>query len=355
MLQILLNAFIMPNPYDRSVDEYWRVRLINIYLILSTGVFGFFSLFNLFIVGLYSNAIADIIALVFIFIIFGYYRQTRRVDITSLLVSLNICLISFTIIVISPKHFGVIYWSIFVPIFSMLLLGRKRGLSYSVIYYTLLIAYLGSVVDKEISAHQFVEFIIISLVLIAVIYYYEFNRLEAYTLIQRAAVEDPLTGLSNRRHFNKVFEDELHRAQRNDFPFVFFIMDIDHFKHFNDTQGHLEGDMALKRVAEVLRHHFRRSGDEVFRLGGEEFGGILSSGSHNDYLGYLEKLRSSIESLAISNVTKTADVITASFGVSITTDAGSVSPVEIYQKTDEALYRAKEKGRNRIEIVLLPE
>ena len=209
--------------------------------------------------------------------------------------------------------------------------------------------------DKEISAHEFIEFVIISLVLVAVIYYYEFNRLEAYTLIQRAAVEDPLTGLSNRRHFNKVFEDELHRAQRNDFPFVFFIMDIDHFKQFNDTQGHLEGDLALKRVAEVLRHHFRRSGDEVFRLGGEEFGGILSSGSHNDYLGYLEKLRSSIESLAISNVTTTADVITASFGVSITTDAGSVTPVEIYQKTDEALYRAKEKGRNRIEIVLLPE
>lgn len=355
MYQAILKLIVLPNPYERGANDFWRVRLINIYLILTILVFVFFTLFNLYITKLYPNAIADIFGLVFVLLIVAYYRRTRRVDVASLLVALNICLISFAIIVITPKHSGVMYWSIFVPIFSILLMSRQKGARYSLIYYGFLFAYLGSLVGEEISAHEFVEFVLISLVLVAVLYFYEFNRLEAYALIQRASIEDPLTGLHNRRQFNKLFEDELHRAARNEMPFIFFIMDIDHFKHFNDTQGHLEGDKALQQVAELLQHHFRRSGDEVFRLGGEEFGGILSPGQHDDYLGYMEKLRKAVESLAIPNATETADVMTASFGLSITTDPGAVTPIKVYQKTDEALYRAKEKGRNRIEIVLLPE
>lgn len=354
MIRTLLNPFILPNPHDRGLNDYWRVRLINIYLVMTTLVFSFFLLFNLFVVQLYPSAVADVFGLIFVFLIITYYRRTCGVEATSLLVALNIGFISFAVIVITPKDFGVIYWSIFVPIFSMLLLGRKRGLAYTSLYYAVLIAYLGSVVSKGLSAHQFIEFVAISLVLVAVIYYYEFNRLEAYTLIQRASIEDPLTGLFNRRQFNKIFEDELNRAQRSNSPVVFFIMDIDHFKHYNDTQGHYEGDKVLQKVAEVLQHHFRRSGDEVFRLGGEEFGGILNPGQHDDYLGYMEKLRSTIESLAIPNITETSRVVTASFGLSITTDASAVTPMEVYQKTDGALYRAKQSGRNRIEIVVLP-
>lgn len=355
MFRRFLKPFILPNPFERGVNDYWRVRLINVYLVLTTVVFGFFSLFNLFVVKLYPNAIADIIGLIFVLATVAYYRKTGRVETTSTLVVLNIFLISFAIIVVAAKDYGVLFWSIFTPIFSLFLLGRKRGLGYTALYYLLLFAYLGSRLGQDISLHLFLEFAIISMVLVAVISYYELNRIEAYALIQKASIEDPLTGLFNRRHFNTVFEDELRRAQRNHTPFVFFIMDIDHFKHYNDTQGHHEGDVVLRKIAGVLQYHFRRSGDEVFRLGGEEFGGILSPGQHEDYLGYMDKLRQAIEDLAIPHPTGAAGVVTASFGLSITTDAGAVKPMELYQKTDEALYRAKQKGRNRIDMVILPE
>lgn len=355
MLRALLKPYFLSNPFERSVNDYWRVRLINIYLVLTTVVFSFFTLFNLFVVRLYPNAIADIIGLGFVLATVAYYRRTGRVETTSTMVVINICLVSFAIIVVAAKDYGILFWSIFVPIFSLFLLGRKKGLGYTAVYYFVLFAYLGSRLGQDISGHLFVEFTVISLVLVAVVYYYELNRIEAYALIQRVSIEDPLTGLFNRRHFNTLFEDELHRAQRNQLPFVFFIMDIDHFKHYNDTQGHHEGDKVLKIIAEVMQHHFRRSGDEVFRLGGEEFGGILSPGQHNDYLGYMEKLRQAIEDLAIPHATETASVVTASFGLSITTDASALTATELYQKTDEALYRAKQKGRNRIEIVLLPD
>lgn len=145
------------------------------------------------------------------------------------------------------------------------------------------------------------------------------------------------------------------RARRNGTPLLFFIMDIDNFKHLNDTQGHQEGDRVLQRIAQVLLSHFRRTDDELFRLGGEEFGGILSTSQHDDYLGYIEKLRQTIESLAIPNRIESSDVVTASFGFSITTDANVLTPMEVYRKTDEALYWAKQKGRNRVELVLLPD
>ena len=355
MFRALLNAFILPNPFDRGVNDYWRVRLINVYLILTVLVFGFFSLFNLFVVRLYPNAIADIFGLLFVLAIVAYYRRSGNVGVTSSLVVSNIFLISLAIIIVAAKDYGVLFWSIFVPIFSLFLLGRKRGLLYTVLYYAMLLSYLSTRLGLDITPHLFIEFIAISMVLVAVVYYYELNRIEAYTLIQQVSIEDPLTGLYNRRRFNDLFEDELRRAQRNHRPFVFFIMDIDHFKHFNDTHGHHEGDKVLKQIAEVMQQYFRRSGDEVFRLGGEEFGGILSPGQHDDYLGYMEKLRQAIEELAIPHASTPAGVVTASFGLSIITDIGNITPMEVYQRTDEALYRAKQSGRNRIDVVLLPD
>jgi diguanylate cyclase (GGDEF)-like protein len=355
MLQRLFAPFVLPNPFERSDNDYWRVRLINIYLVLTTFVFSFFTLFNLFVVKLYPNAIADMVGLVFVIGSVLYYRASGRVDITSVLVVANIYLISIAIIIVAPKDYGILFWSIFAPIFSLYLLGRKKGLLYTCGYYAVLIAYLLTQLGSSVSMHLFVEFVIVSLILVAVIYYYELNRSEAYTLVQRAAIEDPLTGVYNRRQFNRLFEEEFRRAEREKRPFIFFIMDIDYFKHYNDSHGHQQGDIALQRIGEALRHHFRRSGDVVFRLGGEEFGGIINPSDDDNYLAYLEQLREAIASLGIEHRTEVAAVMTASFGLSIIHRPGALTPNEIYKRTDEALYRAKQTGRNRIEMVLLSE
>lgn len=354
MFRALFKPFILPNPFERALYDYWRVRLINIYLVLASLVFALFALFNLFVSGLYANAMIEIVGLIFVLAIIVYYRFSGRVEVTSTLVVLNVVIVSFAIVVAAPKDYGAIYWSIFVPIYSLFLLGRKKGMVYTVVYYAALIAYLISLLGQEITFHQLITFSSITLVLVAGLYYYELTRVDAYSLIERASIEDHLTGLFNRRHFTNLFDDGLRRAQRNNSAFVFFIMDVDHFKHFNDSRGHHEGDRVLRKIAEVLQQHFRRSGDEVFRLGGEEFGGILCAEQHENYLGYMEGLRQAIEDLAITHAASPAGVVTASFGLTIVTDAAEVTPMEVYQKTDETLYRAKQKGRNRVEMVLLP-
>lgn len=355
MFRNVVKFFSLPNPFDRGENDYWRLRLINAYLVLTTFVFGFFTLFNLFVVDLYPNAIADIVGLLLVIATFAYYRRSGRVDITSRLVVFNIYLISIAIIIVATKNYGILFWSIFAPIFSLFLLGRRTGLLHTGLYYTVLIGYLLTQLGTGVSVHLFIEFIIVSLILVAVIYYYELNRSEAYALIQRASIEDPLTGVYNRRQFNRLFEEEYRRAVRNHKPFIFFIMDIDNFKHYNDNYGHHEGDNALRRISALLKQHFRRSGDAVFRLGGEEFGGIINPGEHVNYLGYLEQLRQDIEELGIHNETEYGKAMTVSFGLSITPQVDTLTPMAIYQKTDAALYQAKQKGRNRIEMAILPE
>lgn len=351
MFSKLRHLLILPNPFERGVNDYWRVRLINAYLLLTLVVFSFFTVFNIAVVGLYANAIADIIGLAMALATVYDYRRKRHVGRTSVLVVLNIYLISIAIIMVAAKDYGILLWSIFAPIFSFFLLGRIRGLIATLAYYVILIAYLASQLGSEVSVHLFVEFVMVSVILVAVIYHYELNRSMAYDLIHKASVEDALTGLHNRRWFNRKFESEYHRALRLHQPYAFFIMDIDHFKHYNDANGHDKGDEVLKKVAAILEKNMRRSGDDIFRLGGEEFGGILSSEKHADIEAHVERLRREIEELAIPLDSDSERVVTASFGLSVTIPDESITPTVIYREADQALYRAKEQGRNRVEKV----
>jgi diguanylate cyclase (GGDEF)-like protein len=349
MLSRIVQPLILPNPFERGANDFWRVRLINAYLVLTVLVFTFFAVFNILVVKLYANAFADIIGLTLALATVMEYRKNRNVGRTSSLVVLNIYLISLAIIMLADKGYGILFWSIFAPIFSLFLLGRWRGLLATAVYYAILLSYLSGQLGEGLSMHLFVEFVVVSLVLIAVVYHYELNRSEAYDLIHKASVEDALTGLYNRRWFNKCFESEYHRAERNRLPFTFFIMDIDHFKRYNDCNGHDKGDEVLRQVAQVLSERMRRSGDDIFRLGGEEFGGIISSDAASDAQAYVESIRHDIEALGIAIEPGAAEVVTASFGLTITDPGDPVPLSRIYRKTDQALYRAKEKGRNRVE------
>jgi len=351
MFSKLARFLVLPNPFDQGMNDYWRVRLINAYLILTLLVFSFFSVFNIAVVGLYTNAIADLVGLLLVLITVMDYHRARNVGRTSVLVVLNIYLISIAIIMVAAKDYGILLWSIFAPIFSFFLLGRVRGLLATLVYYSVLTVYLFSEIGDQVTLHLFIEFVSVSAILVAVIYHYELNRSMAYALIHKASVEDALTGLHNRRWFNRTFESEYRRALRDMRPFIFFIMDIDHFKRYNDTNGHDQGDEVLKQVADVLARNMRRSGDEIFRLGGEEFGGILASEEHTDVYSHVEKLRREIEMLAIELEQGSDRIVTASFGLSITTPHESITPTMIYRETDQALYRAKELGRNRVERV----
>lgn len=350
MERILIRPLLLPNPFDRGSNNFWRVRLFNTYLVLTLLVFGFFAIFNFTVVNYYANGIADVVGLLLGLITIADYRINQKVERTSWFVVLNVMLLTLTIIMISPKNFGILMWSVFTPIFAFFLLGLRRGLQVTLFFYALLMAHLFSVLGTQVNTHMLVEFVAVSLALCGVIYYYELNREVTYDLIRRASLEDALTGLYNRRWFNARFEKEYLRSLRDQRPFYFFIMDIDHFKRYNDTNGHDKGDEVLCQVAEVLADNMRRAGDEAFRLGGEEFGGIISSGTLQEVTAHVEKIRRDIEALDIEIAPGSGMVVTASFGLSETSPDERIRATEVYRLTDQALYRAKELGRNRVEL-----
>ncbi len=164
--------------------------------------------------------------------------------------------------------------------------------------------------------------------------------------LYRSATRDALTGLPNRRHFQERLESELAWHQRHEAPLSLLFVDLDHFKHVNDTHGHLAGDAVLKGVAELLQDVCRVE-DEVARWGGEEFVLLLRQTPEDAALQVAERLR-----VAVAEKTFTIDGravrITTSVGVATRVGDAVTGPDELLQEADAYLYIAKESGRNRV-------
>jgi len=160
--------------------------------------------------------------------------------------------------------------------------------------------------------------------------------------LEKLANFDSLTGLFNRRKTSEILETELKRFNRNNLVFSLMFFDIDHFKKINDTYGHDIGDVVLKNFANILISNVR-SIDSVGRWGGEEFLIILIESNSEKAKIVAEKIQANLSEVNFEPVGK----ITASVGISESTD--SDSHATLIKRADEALYRAKDLGRNRIE------
>lgn len=169
-------------------------------------------------------------------------------------------------------------------------------------------------------------------------------------LIEKISITDELTGLYNRRHFNKIFQEEVEKAASEREYLTCIMLDIDHYKKYNDTYGHYEGDEVLRKLGKKIKELAGRANDFVFRLGGEEFGMIISGITQEESYEYAEGLRSSIESMGIEHATSSSSgVITVSVGVAAVKVDG-LREEDIYKLADEALYQSKTSGRNRVTL-----
>ncbi|MEI9937572.1 MAG: GGDEF domain-containing protein [Pseudomonadota bacterium] len=164
--------------------------------------------------------------------------------------------------------------------------------------------------------------------------------------MRNLSVRDPLTGLFNRRYMQETLAQEQHRATRNRTQLAVIMIDIDHFKQFNDKFGHDGGDAILRALGAFLKNHVRRS-DVVCRYGGEEFALILSPSTTDGALQRAEKLRAAIGRLKVHHANQDLGAITLSFGVAIFPD-NALDTASLIKAADVALYQAKHQGRNRV-------
>lgn len=160
---------------------------------------------------------------------------------------------------------------------------------------------------------------------------------------------DALTGIPNRRNFDEHLKQEWQRGIRSQRPISMLLMDIDHFKRFNDALGHPAGDTCLQRVASVLSGSLLRCTDFVARYGGEEFACILSETDLEGALGVARRIKARLASAAISHPdSPVSQHVTLSIGLATLVPDPQILPVDLTLEADRRLYEAKRQGRNRV-------
>ena len=169
--------------------------------------------------------------------------------------------------------------------------------------------------------------------------------------LQKLTCQDGLTGIANRRRFDDFIRKECLRSARENTPISLVLIDIDYFKLYNDNYGHLKGDDCLQKVAETLECAVQRPADIVARYGGEEFAVVLPSTDANGAVKIADSLRHAIESLELPHAySPLCNIVTISMGIACKVASEKASPADLIEMADEALYEAKNAGRNQSKV-----
>lgn len=176
----------------------------------------------------------------------------------------------------------------------------------------------------------------------------------ANQMLSELSLKDPLTKLGNRRFFEESLQRAGGVAQRENKPLSLMMIDVDNFKHFNDTYGHQAGDRLLQQIATVFKRGLHRASDMSARYGGEEFSIILLDTPLSGALQVAERLRLGVEAYQVPNEVKKGDVVTISIGVATANPRTKYELSALVQAADAALYEAKESGRNCVVAAKLP-
>jgi diguanylate cyclase (GGDEF)-like protein len=174
----------------------------------------------------------------------------------------------------------------------------------------------------------------------------------------QTAQQDPLTGLGNRRRLDNILDTAVSVARHSAAPLAVLMIDVDHFKDYNDHYGHLAGDACLRAIAHALRGGLIRRGDEVLRYGGEEFAVVLADTRESEAMAVAERLRMAVRVMDLPHAAQEGGIVTISLGVAVmepspagpgrTGERRIVDARTLIEAADHALYQAKEGGRDRI-------
>ena len=349
-----------------SQNDVRKYILLNILILVSSLILFIFVIINIFYIHNYSLIAIDTLG--FIANMYALYdlKKSRSLQTASIIATMNAFFLLLGVVYFGEAKSFVLVWVIFFPVFAIFINGCRKGFVISIIFYVLAfyIAYrhIGIWLDGMWDIASFARFVMSNLGMLFITYFFE-NSFEAahkelaknrnieqqyIRALEEASITDPLTKLYNRRHLDYLFHEQFQKAKEHQSYFGLFVLDLDFFKDYNDAYGHIAGDEALKKVAHVLKESMRREADSAFRLGGEEFAGLLMADSQEKIATSIEHVKENIAALGIEHKKSCCEHLTASIGVCIIHDFSKEDFDQMYKIADDALYEAKHSGRNCI-------
>lgn len=239
-------------------------------------------------------------------------------------------------------------WQLLVPLAAFTVTGAREGAWWSAAAFVTVLAICA--LRWPVYAPLPIALLLIAHATAGVALYFYTDHCEcSLRTVDRLSHTDPLTNVYNRQFFDELIQQAFNRSRRAVEPLAVFMIDIDHFKLFNDTFGHVAGDTALAAVAGVIKSSARRATDLVFRYGGEEFC-VFSAGLDEGAAAMLaETILDGVRTLDLAHVAGTPGGLTVSIGYVHRTQLDAESVDGLLRNADAALYRAKRRGRNRSE------
>ncbi len=352
-------------------DEYnplqTKLLLLNAMFFITIIINLLFMFINLFLIQTYFLFFINVFMLTLISYALYLLREKDQHVLASYIGNATLFVSFVAIILLKHGENYTMIWTYFFVPFSIVTLGAKKGLmvSFTFIMTILAITFAGiySWDSPNWSTKTYLRFSLAHFVMLYVIYAIQNSNESAnlkieklrqkeklqLKLLEKLSITDTLTSLYNRRFFEEIFPRQILRANSHKELLTFFTLDLDYFKQYNDTYGHQKGDWALQQIAEILKEIFNKSDDYTFRMGGEEFAGIYLDGSESNVHLLINEIAEKLKERAIEHKGNPVEgILTCSIGVYIKVPEDDLSHQEIYRLADEALYKAKKKGRNQI-------
>lgn len=365
MNAILKNILFSGLDISHDDSRYRPLFLINAASLSFASLSLWFTLFDLFYFHSGILAISGGFTSVTAFTILFAMRKYPHVKHGATAILVTVAVMNLTLSYLTENRNYILVWTLFFPLLAFYFKGLRSGTILSLIFLTSLVVMDLIRIDGSLSIHALLNLFFAHIGVILTAFYFEMSREESEVrlheelkksqersrILREISIIDDLTQLYNRNYFNEVFEKELQRARRADRLVAFFILDVDYFKQYNDFYGHFKGDLALQSVGAILNWKLKRADDTAFRLGGEEFGGILHGHSYEDIEDFANQICTAIEKLEIPHIeSRASSYLTASIGITVVTPDRADNPDEVYRIADQALYKAKLEGRNRVVI-----
>ncbi|MFY0664251.1 MAG: GGDEF domain-containing protein [Natronospirillum sp.] len=324
-----------------------RRSLMRLMLVLAAITLAGFAFLNL-MTGRYVLGAVELIAALAVAYSFFRFSHAKRLQLWTLCFLTPLFSIITLAVVVPDATSTSFVWVMIMPVLSYLLLGRLAGFLVAAPFMVLCgLFFIFFRFEAENGLHSTIELvnpILCGLLILIFMHVYEHSRARAYDMLIRLAATDPLTGLDNRGRFQQRLNQTITESTRRKDSFALVLLDIDHFKHVNDTYGHDAGDEALRYLSERLLKRLR-STDIVARLGGEEFAVILKDVDAKTAFELTEQLRLALDEGHLNY--KEQDIhLTATFGVALWPQDARLAN-QLYQVADRRLYAGKHLGRNR--------